>query len=218
MQVTWKKVGACQDSLPTNSLVHAAYTTMYGRLELYNVLAALGPRALYCDTDSAVFVSRPGEPDPPLGRFLGQLTDEMEAFGKGSYISEFVSAGANAYALKVACGGDLNKEKIIMRLKGVSLNSSTADTVNFDKFKALVLEDAPPAHVHIPAQIARVAGWQLVTRPASKIWQANLNKRKLCANGVDTEPFGYQAEQELDAGDLETLACMMDIAAENAAA
>jgi hypothetical protein len=46
------------------------------RLKLYSYLEQLGPRALYADTDSVVYTSRPGEWKPELGDYLGDLTDE----------------------------------------------------------------------------------------------------------------------------------------------
>ena len=49
------------------NVVIAAFTTAYARLKLYEVLDMLQERVLYYDTDSVIFVSKPDEPDPPLG-------------------------------------------------------------------------------------------------------------------------------------------------------
>jgi hypothetical protein len=46
-------------------------------LMLYSYLEQLGPRALYADTDSVVYTSRPGEWKAELGDYLGDLTDEV---------------------------------------------------------------------------------------------------------------------------------------------
>ena len=35
--------------------------------------------------------------------YLGDLTDELEEFGSGSFIEEFVSGGPKNYAFKVFC-------------------------------------------------------------------------------------------------------------------
>ena len=59
------------------NVVVAAFTTAYARLKLYDVLDMLQERVLYYDTDSVIFVSKPGEPEPPTGSYLGQLTDEL---------------------------------------------------------------------------------------------------------------------------------------------
>ena len=59
------------------NIVIAAFTTAYARLKLYNLLDLLQERVLYYDTDSVVYVHEPGKPDPPLGDYLGELTDEL---------------------------------------------------------------------------------------------------------------------------------------------
>ena len=53
-----------------------AFTTAHARLKLYNVMDKLGDR-LYSDTDSLIFVSKDGDWEPPLGGYLGDLTDEI---------------------------------------------------------------------------------------------------------------------------------------------
>ena len=68
-------------------------------MHLYAYLDRLGERALYCDTDSVIFVQKEGEP-PLIGRghYLGDMTSEL----KGSeFISEFVSDGPKNYAYKL---------------------------------------------------------------------------------------------------------------------
>ncbi|KAJ8028056.1 hypothetical protein HOLleu_30183 [Holothuria leucospilota] len=49
----------------------AAFTTCHARLRLYEVLQRLGERVLYYDTDSVIYISKPGEWDPPIGDYLG---------------------------------------------------------------------------------------------------------------------------------------------------
>ena len=51
----------------------ATFTTCWARLKLYDVLDSLGERVLYYDTDSVIYVSRPGQYDPPLGDYLGKF-------------------------------------------------------------------------------------------------------------------------------------------------
>ena len=78
------------------NVVIAAFTTDYARLKLYGVLDQLQERVLYYDTDSVIFVSKPGEPEPPLGPYLGQLTNEL----KDGYITTFVSGGPKTTVTK----------------------------------------------------------------------------------------------------------------------
>ena len=76
------------------NIVIAAFTTAYARLKLYDLLDLLQERILYYDTDSVVFVHEPGKPEPPLGDYLGDLTDELD----GDYITTFISGGPKNYA------------------------------------------------------------------------------------------------------------------------
>ncbi|XP_052126756.1 uncharacterized protein LOC127750132 [Frankliniella occidentalis] len=211
VQISYTLVEACQESLPTNSVIHGAYTTMYGRLELYKYMELLQDRLCYEDTDSVAFVSRPGCPDPPLGPYLGQLTDELEAFGPGSFCYEFCSGGAKQYAMKIACGGDVNNTKVIIKLRGVTVNQSCSDIVTFERFKDMVLHGKDPTLIKIPSQIARVKGWRLVTRPAQKIWRPCLTKRQLDEGRKDTRPYGFQ-QVDLNEDDEATLLALMDLA------
>lgn len=78
----------------TTNVVMAAFTTAYARLELYKYLEMLGPaRVIYFDTDSVIFYYKDGDVMPEVGDFLGQMTDELEAYGPGSYIIEIVAGG-----------------------------------------------------------------------------------------------------------------------------
>lgn len=60
------------EDMKTNIFL-ATFTTCWARLKLYDVLDQLGERVLYYDTDSVIYVSRPGHIDPPLGDYLGRL-------------------------------------------------------------------------------------------------------------------------------------------------
>jgi hypothetical protein len=72
----------------------AAYVTTQARLKLYEYLNRLRQSVLYCDTDSVVYVQKTAEPPKvAIGNYLGDLTDELEEYGSGSYIDEFVSGG-----------------------------------------------------------------------------------------------------------------------------
>ncbi|XP_048008700.1 uncharacterized protein LOC125243250 [Megalobrama amblycephala] len=55
-----------------------AFTTAHARLELYDVMDKLGDRLLYTDMDSLLFTSKDGDWEPPLGPFLGDLTNELD--------------------------------------------------------------------------------------------------------------------------------------------
>jgi len=85
-------------------LAVAAYVTTRDRLKLYEYLRELGQSVLYCDTDSVIFIQKVDEPPKvKKGDYLGHLTDELEEFGSGSFIQEFVSGGPKNYAFSVFC-------------------------------------------------------------------------------------------------------------------
>ncbi|XP_053393861.1 uncharacterized protein LOC128555496 isoform X1 [Mercenaria mercenaria] len=86
-----------EDFIETSSrtnVIIAAYTTAQARLKLHSFLQTLINRALYCDTDSIIFTSSPGEWEPSLGDYLGDLTDE----NLGNSITKFVTGGPKNYA------------------------------------------------------------------------------------------------------------------------
>ena len=64
----------------------AAFTTAWARLKLFAEMDRLGSAVLYHDTDSIIYSST-GANDPPIGRFLGDFTDELD----GDTITTFVS-------------------------------------------------------------------------------------------------------------------------------
>ena len=55
------------------NVVIAAFTTCHARLRLYDVLDRLQKRVLYFDTDSIIYVYKPGQWEPPMGDYLGDL-------------------------------------------------------------------------------------------------------------------------------------------------
>ena len=86
------------------------------------MLDALGEEVLYFDTDSVIFKHKHEEYQPPIGDFLGDLTDELG----GKHIVEFVSARPKNYAYKLSDGTTYCK------VKGFTLNHENAKKINFD--------------------------------------------------------------------------------------
>ncbi|KAL0146560.1 hypothetical protein M9458_058191 [Cirrhinus mrigala] len=106
-----------------------AFTTAYGRLELYNYMDRLGPRVFYADTDSLVFISKNGEWMPQTGAYLGELTDELDA---QDFISEFASTGPKSDGYRTA------KNKVTLKVKGITLHSINADIITLESMICLV--------------------------------------------------------------------------------
>lgn len=117
-------------SFKTNVFI-AAFTTSLARLKLYNALDVLQDRALYYDTDSVIYKSKPGEEKLQLGPFLGQFTDELG----GDTIVEFVSGGKKNYGYRTRQG------KTECKVRGFTLNYETLHKLNYEPMKANILKE-----------------------------------------------------------------------------
>ena len=119
--------GFVNDDDKTNVYV-AAFTTAHARLKLYKVLDQLQERALYCDTDSVIYLS--GDNDPVVGDYLGELTDELD---DSDFITEFCAGGPKLYAYKTSKG------KVDCKVRGFSLNYENSQIIDFDSIRNMVL-------------------------------------------------------------------------------
>ena len=170
------------DSPPknTNPLI-ASYVTTYARLELYNHLERLDRRVLYCDTDSIVYEHNENQYNPPLGEFVGELTDELE----GCDILEFVSNGAKNYGYKRS-----DDEKCI-KVKGFTLSHSASEVITFDKMKEVALSrEGVSLQVKGDTTIRRdIKRRRVVTVPLSKTYRSTFDKR--IKEGNYSVPYGF---------------------------
>lgn len=192
--VNWEYREEASDSLSTVNVVIAAFVTAQARLKLYDSLEKLDKRALYYDTDSVIYVSRPNEYDVPTGEFVGDMTDELEKEGLGSYITEFVSGGPKNYAYKFWSTME-QKEKVCCKVKGISLTLEVQKTVNFDSIKEMVLTPDEPVYI-VAKHIERTAEHEVVTKNIKKRYQPNSTKRKFLEDH-SSEPFGYKKSKNM---------------------
>lgn len=164
-----------------------AFTTAHARLELYKIMDKLGGRLLYSDTDSLIFVSKDGDWEPPLGPYLGDLTDEID---DGDYITEFCSGGPKTYGYRTARG------KTCMKAKGITLNAENSKVIKLD-----TLIDLVDHHVvnrdgarHILARTDNIVRNKkhltLKNKSVVKCFRVVYNKRVLLAD-FSTLPYGY---------------------------
>ena len=164
-----------------------AFTTAHARLELYDLMDKLGDRLLYSDTDSVVFVSKDGDWEPPLGPYLGDLTDEISG---GDYITEFSSSGPKTYGYRTASG------KTCMKAKGITLNAENSKLIKLDTLIDLVdhhLVDRDNTR-HILARTDNIVrdkkSLTLKNTSVVKRFKVVYNKRVLLSN-FTTLPYGY---------------------------
>ncbi|VEN56957.1 unnamed protein product [Callosobruchus maculatus] len=187
--VNWEYREEAYDSLTTVNVVVAAFVTAQARMKLYSYLEVLQERCLYYDTDSCIYVSRPGESDIPTGDFIGDMTDELEKDGAGSYITEFVSGGPKNYSYKLWSTRD-QTFKTVCKVKGISLTYEASRIINFDTIKDMVLNIDEPIYV-MSKQIRRTQEHEVITLPCKKKYQLNSLKRKFLPD-YSSVPFGYK--------------------------
>ena len=192
LYVCWRNIEQGLENLDSTNVVTAAFTTAQARLRLYEYLDKLKERVLYYDTDSCVYVSHDYEEyEPELGNFLGQMTDELDSYGKGSYIQTFISGGPKFYAMRIL--DPTGKYHDICKIKGVSLNSSTADKINFDSIKTMVLNNE--ALTLKFSAIRRTKTHDVVTKTnETKTCKPNQRKRVHLDNSYSV-PYGYKKKK-----------------------
>ena len=169
------------------NIVIAAFTTAYARLKLYDLLDLLQERVLYYDTDSVIYVHQPDKPDPPLGDYLGDLTDELDA---GDYITTFISGGPKNYAYVT------NNGKSETKIRGITLNYAATRKLNSSVMRGLVhlhvnCHTQAKVTVDIPHKITRDKKEKnIVTKRMKKDYRVVYNKRVITQD-YGTLPYGY---------------------------
>ncbi|XP_055355961.1 uncharacterized protein LOC129601232 [Paramacrobiotus metropolitanus] len=103
-----------------------AFTTANARLILLDMMEKLGDRLMYYDTDSVVFLTRPGDWVPEMGSILGDWNNQLQA-GE-SHIVKFVSCGPKVYSYETDTG------RIELKAKGLTQNGYREDILDFDEF------------------------------------------------------------------------------------
>nr|DAC81407.1 TPA_asm: PolB-C [Rhodactis coral adintovirus] len=164
------------------NVVIAAFTTTQARLKLYSVLERLQRRVLYFDTDSVIFTSKPGEWVPPLGDYLGELTNELD---DDDYITTFVSGGPKNYAYQTKNG------KTTCKVRGFTLNYRGSQKLNFSAMCAQVCNPSEePIFLENPHFIKRNSKDKtLETVSLTKKYKLVYDKRVV--QGFNTYPYGY---------------------------
>ena len=184
VQIEWTYKNDCQLEDNKTNIYLATFTTCWARLKLYSVLERVDTRVLYYDTDSVIYVSRPGQYDPPFGDYLGELTDEL---GTGEHIVEYVSGGPKKYAYKT------NTNTETCKVRGFTLNYKNSQMINFESVKAIVTDPKVQSTITItnPNKICRdKRKIKLYSREENKNYQMVYTKSRR-VNNFDTEPYGF---------------------------
>ncbi|KAF4529260.1 hypothetical protein B566_EDAN017701 [Ephemera danica] len=164
---------------PKTNVAIAAYTTAQARLHLYSYLEKLQEKISYMDTDSILIKVKDGDTDiPETGVFLEDLTDELEPYGPGSYIQEFVSGGPKNYTYSVYTPGK-DTLSYCIKIKGMTINSSNDTVLCFETLKNMICNNAPPINVTYPQTIHRNKQFTVFTKPLTKKYQILCTKRRI---------------------------------------
>jgi len=193
--LSWKH-GAEEDvpSLRHTNEVIGAYVTAGARIHLYRYLDRLQVRAIYCDTDSVIYVQPKDEPSLiETGDKLGDMTSEMRP---SESISEFVSGGPKNYAYNIVTEGE--EVKTVCKARGITLNYNASKLVNFESIREMILrtgDDVVNVHTERKIKRKRTGGGgglvAIVTEPEDKIYRISFFKRRRLGDNMSV-PFGYK--------------------------
>ena len=189
--VNWEHREECIDALPTVNVAIAAYTTAQARLKLYSYLELLGARVL--NYDSVIYVSEDGGPQVQTGSFLGEMTDELEEYGPGSYIEEFCSAGPKnyAYLVRTPCKAE---PSVVCKVKGIRLTYAATQQVNLNTMRDLILDNGEPVYVRA-RQFRRTQEIDVVTKTESKVFRVSSTKRRFLPDHSSI-PYGFKRKYD----------------------
>ena len=179
------------------NVVVACFVTSYARLRLYEVMSQQHKKnpgtVYYFDTDSIVFEARPGDEIPKLGVYFGDLTDELE----GWTCVEASFNGPKCYSLKLAKD---HQTKVILKIKGLTLNSTALADINHNKMMVLSDQFIDPEATN---QEVNVRQKNFVTDPLSrhihtkeflKKYKVTSEKRRILFAKNDTVPYGFKSK------------------------
>lgn len=172
--------------LGNENVVIAAFTTARARLRLYETLERLDrygwDKVLYFDTDSIVYVKRPGEDNPPTGDYLGELKDEHPS----KKIVKFASGGPKNYTYVFEDGSHVTK------VKGFTLNYRNAQIITPSLIEDMVrTADGRKVQVTNDRKIARSRKHGIITTKQTKRYRMVYTKRVIWHEGL-TIPYGFQ--------------------------
>jgi len=119
----------------TNDVI-GAYVTAGARIHLYGFLDKLQEKAIYTDTDSVIFIQPRNKPDLiESGDNLGQMQSELK---RGEIIVEVVCVDPKIYEYKTY-NWTTGESKTVCKVRGITLNYSASQLVNFAKIKDMIL-------------------------------------------------------------------------------
>ena len=177
----------------SSNVIIAAFTTAQARLKLYDLISKLGDRCCYFDTDSVFWINRFGSNDytPPVGTFLGDLTDETP----GRYITSFACGGPKNYTYVL---DDFNKDGMRSKcvIKGISMKFSNCKTVTNNKMTEKIIkyvetgDSTPEIFYKTDSHFHRTSDLKIYMKDLAKSYRIQYDKRVI-VDDYNTVPYGY---------------------------
>ena len=129
--ITWWK---CTISIKTKTSSCLPTSTFSWALSppLGHVVVSIKPSNSWVNADSVIYLEEPGQPNPPLGDYLGEFTSELEA---DDYIEEFVLGGPKNYGYRT------KKGNVECKVRGFWLISEGKTQLNYDVMRQNVLDE-----------------------------------------------------------------------------
>ena len=151
---------------------------------------------MYHDTDLVIYVCCPGQWKPPIGKYLGDLADELAChdircpgYSTGHWIVEFVSCGAKNYTYS------LNMGQVMCKVQGFSLNFSASQVVNLSSMKQALCTwgdvNADPEMVTLKTMIMRNKWTTIIYACMMPKHYGVVYNKCIVNNDFSTIPFGY---------------------------
>lgn len=164
---------------------------------------------LYFDTDSVIFSWKPGQPDIPLGDFLGEMTNELN---DGDYIIDFTSAGPKNYGYKTKNG------KVCYKVRGFALNVRGQQQLNYNIMRQNLLDElTDPLDERRNIDIVNPnfftrhpATKQLKVGPRTKRYGLVFDKRVVDPDTFKSYPYGYTTSG-FDDADMENAETLLEL-------
>ncbi|XP_055341431.1 uncharacterized protein LOC129590302 [Paramacrobiotus metropolitanus] len=183
LQLSYTRESLFVEQNPHANVVLAAFTTCWARLHLYGYMEQVQDTLLYFDTDSIIFVNRPGISVPPTGKFLGDLTDELQP---GQFMTQFVSLGPKTYSYKT------NDGKSVVKVKGFTLNGQTSEVITFERMVGVLEKKTDFLVAEYPDSIKRDKKTMTLKQvDLCKRLSFTYDKRRIVDVDWSTLPYGY---------------------------
>jgi len=172
--ISWKHAAEehVQNLRHTKEVI-GAYVTAGARIHLYRYLDRLGERAIYCDTDSVIYIQPKDEHNLiETGDKLGKMTSELRPT---DYVFDFVSRRPKNYEYTVI-DTVTGRAATDCKVRGITLNFNANQLVNFDVIKAMILgKGEPTVTVHTEKKIKRKRNgggtMAIVTEPEDNMYR-----------------------------------------------